>query len=149
MFNTSSVQPRWVTEMSFNGITRLNFSRTSLADITALSVTTAMRCSRPTLPYVPWMRAAGLDDGGGREGEAGDEQEVFYPPRGGFVLHEIKIRGLVVADCVHHRRIRAVRDGFEPFGKWRKEFGRSQRPARAERAGASESVPRRDFWLLS
>jgi hypothetical protein len=29
MFNTLSVQPRWVTEMSFNGITRLNFSRTS------------------------------------------------------------------------------------------------------------------------
>jgi hypothetical protein len=29
MFSTSSVQPRWVTEISFNGLTRLNFSRTS------------------------------------------------------------------------------------------------------------------------
>jgi len=29
MFSTSSVQPRWVTEISFNGLTRRNFSRTS------------------------------------------------------------------------------------------------------------------------
>jgi hypothetical protein len=43
MLSTSSVQPRWVTEISFNGLTRLNFSRTSLAGITTLSVTTGMR----------------------------------------------------------------------------------------------------------
>jgi len=29
MFSTSSVQPRWVTEMSFNGLTRRNCSRTA------------------------------------------------------------------------------------------------------------------------
>ncbi len=32
--------------------------------------------------------------------------------------------------------------GLEPLGKRRKELGRSQRPARAERAGASESLGR-------
>ena len=31
MFNTSSVQPRWATEISFNGLIRLNFSRTSFS----------------------------------------------------------------------------------------------------------------------
>jgi hypothetical protein len=49
---------------------------------------------------------------------------------------------------VHHRRIRAVRDGLEPFGKRRKEFvphcGTKARKGRAsgrerERARASQS----------
>jgi len=48
-----------------------------------------------------------------REGEARNEQEILYlPPATCLVLHEIKVRRLVVADGVHHRRIRAVRDGI-------------------------------------
>ena len=64
-----------------------------------------------------------------------------------FVLHEIEVRRLVVADGVHHRRIRAVRDGFEPFGKWRKEFvphcGTKAREGRAsgrERVNSSRVI---------
>ncbi len=38
-------QPRCVTEMSFNGLTRLNRSRTSFTGSTWLSVTTAIRAS--------------------------------------------------------------------------------------------------------
>jgi hypothetical protein len=34
MFNRSSVHPRWVTEISFNGLTRLNFSRTWAGEAT-------------------------------------------------------------------------------------------------------------------
>jgi len=44
-FSTSSVQPRWVTEMSFNGLMRLNFSRTSVSGTISFSVTTAIRAS--------------------------------------------------------------------------------------------------------
>jgi len=69
-FNTSNVQPRWVTEMSFSGLTRLNFSRTSAAGEIRLSVTTGIRASvgirfRAKLqPTQPARRAVG--DNGGR-----------------------------------------------------------------------------------
>jgi hypothetical protein len=47
MFKTSSVQPRWVTEISFNGLTRLNFSRTSSGVAMIVCVGQASRLVTP------------------------------------------------------------------------------------------------------
>ena len=64
-----------LTEIPFSGLTRRNLSRTSLAGITTLSVTTRIRASAGTRfnamlqPPHPALRAGGerraLDDGGG------------------------------------------------------------------------------------
>ena len=51
-----------------------------------------------------------FDDGGGRKSKMRDEQQISNAPGLQIVLHKIKTRQLVVADGVHHRRIRAVRD---------------------------------------
>ena len=59
MFSTSSVQPRWVMGISFNGLTRRNFSRTSsggtmmvAADVRSLSFDFSVGDSSPRLPPV-------------------------------------------------------------------------------------------------
>jgi hypothetical protein len=65
MFSTSNVQPRWATEISFNGLTRRNCSRTSFSGETLLSVTTEIRASTGTRframlqPIQPARRAVG------------------------------------------------------------------------------------------
>jgi hypothetical protein len=65
-----------------------------------------------------------------REGEAGDEQEVFHAPRGEFILHEIEVRRLVVADGVDLLFVLL-------------------QPSAFEMAPSVMDSPRRDFWLLS
>ena len=49
-----------------------------------------------------------FDDGRRRKGEARNEQQIFDAPRRQIVVHEIKVRRLVIPNRVHHRLIRAV-----------------------------------------
>lgn len=88
-FSTSNVQPRSLTPISFNGFTRLNFSRTSVSGTISFSVTTAIRASggmrfkaklQPTHP----ARLAVVDRGGRlmmAEGEHTRPRVWFATPR--------------------------------------------------------------------
>ena len=53
-----------------------------------------------------------FDDGGSGKREARNQQQILDAPRGQLVLHEVEVRRLVRANRVHHRGIRAVRDGI-------------------------------------
>ena len=44
----------------------------------------------PPCPACRGRERLSFDDGGGREGETGDEQQVFHAPRSELVLHEIE-----------------------------------------------------------
>jgi hypothetical protein len=96
-----------------SALTFLTFSRKNWSGLTSAATSDNYRDSRlsrdairgeitadPAGTACRGRERRALDDGGWREGEAGDEQGVFNPPRGELVLHEIEVGRLVVADGV-------------------------------------------------
>lgn len=67
--------------------------------------------THPTGPPRRGRQRRTLDNGRRRKGKVRDEQQIADCPGRRVIVQEIKAGQLVVADGVHHRAIRAIRDG--------------------------------------